>query len=215
METDWAENRADLPVDAVRSLLGRFADILYTTYRRDKFRTRVERGTEPGTVDIFVTHRAAEQMPTAVSGTAPVAFAWTVLPPNPGLEAEILTRMLVRFGAEEDAARVDVAQALTPVAGAAADRARLAKAADGTGVLEVDDSFESCLATRGAGARPRSGSPSSIATADGGVYFVRYADPDTAKVDPSWCRSCSSGRTLPRSPSNTRSSWPAGRSRAR
>jgi outer membrane protein assembly factor BamC len=185
METDWAENRADLPVDAVRSLLGRFSDILYTTYRRDKFRTRVERGTEPGTVDIYVTHRAAEQMPTAISGTAPVAFAWTVLPPNPGLEAEILTRMLVRFGAEENAASADVAQALTPVAGTGADRARLAKAADGTAVIEVDDSFSRTWRRVGL-ALDRIGFTVVDRDRTGGVYYVRYADPDTAKVEPSW-----------------------------
>ena len=44
METDWAENRADIPADALRRSLGQFADIFYTTYKRDKFRTRVERG---------------------------------------------------------------------------------------------------------------------------------------------------------------------------
>lgn len=184
METDWAENRADLPVDPVRQLLGRFSEILYTTYRRDKFRTRVERGTEPGTVDIFVTHRGAEQMPTAMSQGTPVAFAWTVLPPNPGLETEVLTRMMVRFGAEESVARTEVTQALAP-AGPGSDPVRLVKAADGTSVLEVDDSFSRSWRRVGL-ALDRIGFTVVDRDRTKGIYYVRYADPDTAKVEPSW-----------------------------
>ena len=43
METDWAENRAKLPQDAVRRNLGRLIDTLYDTGERDRYRTRVER----------------------------------------------------------------------------------------------------------------------------------------------------------------------------
>ena len=60
METDWAENRADIPADALRRTLGQFADIFYTTYKRDKFRTRIERGAEAGTVEIYIAHRGME-----------------------------------------------------------------------------------------------------------------------------------------------------------
>ena len=184
METDWAENRADLPTDILRSTLGKVADLLYTTYKRDKFRTRIERGSEPGTVDIFVTHRGAEQLPTAISAGAPVAFAWTVLPPNPGLETELLTRMMVRFGAVESAARASVEQALAPGT-AATDRARLIKAADGSGILEVDDNFDRAWRRVGL-ALDRIGFTVVDRDRSTGVYFVRYADPDTAKVDPGW-----------------------------
>src|SRR4051812_48910622 len=43
METDWAENRANLPQDFIRGLLGRFAEQMYSSSERDKFRTRLER----------------------------------------------------------------------------------------------------------------------------------------------------------------------------
>src|SRR4051812_7925984 len=46
LETDWAENRADIPNDFLRRNIGKLADVLYNTYKRDKFRTRIERGTE-------------------------------------------------------------------------------------------------------------------------------------------------------------------------
>jgi outer membrane protein assembly factor BamC len=184
METDWSENRADLPVDPIRGMLGKFSEILYTTYKRDKFRTRVERGTEPGTMDVYVTHRGAEQLPTAYSASSPVAFAWTVLPPNPDLEAEILTRMLVRFGAAETVARTAVAQAVAP-AGSGAERVRLVKAADGANALEVDDSFSRSWRRVGL-ALDRIGFTVVDRDRTKGVYYVRYADPDTAKVEPGW-----------------------------
>ena len=40
METDWAENRAKIPQDAIRAALGKLVDALYST-ERDKFRTRL------------------------------------------------------------------------------------------------------------------------------------------------------------------------------
>ena len=46
METDWAENRAKIPQDFIRSTLGKLFDSLYSTGERDKFRTRLERGTD-------------------------------------------------------------------------------------------------------------------------------------------------------------------------
>ena len=41
LETDWAENRAKLPQDIIRSTIGKVFDSLYSTGERDKFRTRL------------------------------------------------------------------------------------------------------------------------------------------------------------------------------
>ena len=56
METDWAENRAKLPQDFIRSTLGKMLDSLYSTGERDKFRTRLERNAN-GSTEIYITHR--------------------------------------------------------------------------------------------------------------------------------------------------------------
>ena len=55
METDWAENRAKIPQDALRNLLGKVLDGMYSTSERDKFRTRLERGAEAGTTEIYIS----------------------------------------------------------------------------------------------------------------------------------------------------------------
>ena len=183
METDWAENRADIPADALRRSLGQFADIFYTTYKRDKFRTRVERGAEVGTVEIYVSHRGMEQVPTAkIDSSSPAAFAWALMPPNPDLEAEMLTRLMVRFGTAEPQAVAAVAQAA-----AQPDRARIEKGADGVPKLVIDESFDRAWRRVGL-ALDRSGFTVVDRDRSTGVYYVRYADPDAeiGKRDQSW-----------------------------
>jgi outer membrane protein assembly factor BamC len=76
METDFAENRAEIPQDFLRRTVGKFIDAFYTTYKQDKFKTRIERGAEPNTVEIFISHRGMEQVPTGkIDNSSPAAFA--------------------------------------------------------------------------------------------------------------------------------------------
>lgn len=43
METNWAENKANLPQDIIRATLGKLLDSVYSTGERDRYRTRIER----------------------------------------------------------------------------------------------------------------------------------------------------------------------------
>ena len=183
METDWAENRADIPADALRRTLGQFADIFYTTYKRDKFRTRIERGAEAGTVEIYIAHRGMEQVPTAkIDNSSPAAFAWALMPPSPDLEAEMLTRLMIRFGTTEPQAIAAVAQAA-----AQPERARVEKGADGVPKLVVDETFDRAWRRVGL-ALDRTGFTVVDRDRSTGVYYVRYADPDAeiGKKDQGW-----------------------------
>lgn len=176
IETDWAENRADVPGSIFGPTIGKVIDPLFlATYKRDKYRTRIERGTEPGTVEIYVSHRGTEQVPTAMSDRVPAAFTWAVTPPNPGLEAEMLTRLMMRFGTPAPAATAAV-RASSGTAGAP-DRARVEKAPDGTSRLVVDDSFDRAWRRVGL-ALDRVGFTVVDRDRSKGTYFVRYADPD-------------------------------------
>jgi len=177
METDWAENRASLPMDFGQSTIGKVADIFYNTYKRDKFRTRIERGNEPGTMEIYISHRGSEQLPTGkIDNSSPAAFAWAVMPPDPGLEAEMLTRLMMRFGTTEPQAK-QALQAASPTAPGAL-RARLEKNADGTTKLVVDDSFDRAWRRVGL-ALDRVGFTVVDRDRSKGNYFVRYSNPDT------------------------------------
>jgi outer membrane protein assembly factor BamC len=184
METDWAENRAELPPDFLRQAAGKLADVFYTTYKRDKYRTRIERGSEPGTVEVYISMRRMEQVPTVkIDNVSPAGFQWAVMPPNPGLEAEMLTRLMVKFGTPEpDAARA-VTAAATP--GALPEHARIDKSPDGTSRLYVDDTFDRVWRRVGL-ALDRVGFTVVDRDRSKGLYFVRYSDPESQKKDTGW-----------------------------
>jgi len=181
METDWAENRAEIPQDLLRKYVGKYLDVFYATYKRDKFRTRIERGIEPGTVEIYISHRGMEQVPTAkIDNVQGAGFAWAVMPPNPDLEAEMLGRIMIGFGASEALATA----AASPAAlSAGPQHARLEKA-DGVSKLVVDDPFDRAWRRVGL-ALDRTGFTVVDRDRSTGIYFVRFSDPDAdmAKKD--------------------------------
>ena len=173
METDFAENRADIPGDFFRRTIGKYMDVFYSTYKQDKYRTRIERGAEPNTVEVYISHRGMEQVPTGkIDNSSPAAFAWAVMPPNPALEAEMLTRLMMKFGTPEPVARAAIVEAAI-----APERARIDKNADGSYKLTVDDQFDRTWRRVGL-ALDRAGFTVIDRDRSRGVYFVRYGDPD-------------------------------------
>ena len=172
METDWAENRAEIPQDLLRKYVGKYLDVFYTTYKRDKFRTRIERGIEPGTVEIYVSHRGMEQVPTTkIDNVQGAAFAWAVMPADPDLEAMMLSRLMMSFGTPEPQA----VAAVSPAA-PATPHARLEKN-DGIAQLVVDDPFDRAWRRVGL-ALDRSGFTVVDRDRSIGTYYVRFSDPD-------------------------------------
>jgi len=184
METDWAENRVAVPQDFLQRTLGSVTDVFGGTYKRDKFRTRIERGVEPGTVEIFISARAMEQVPTTTIDHAGAAFVWAAVPPSPETEAEMLTRLMMKFGAPEATARTAVAQAVN-----SPEKARVEKNADGSYKLMVDDQFDRAWRRVGL-ALDRIGFTVVDRDRSRGVYFVRFGDPDSSKAgnDSIWAK---------------------------
>lgn len=168
METDWAEDRAKIDDDIIRGTLGKFLDSLYSTGERDKFRTRFEPGAEPGTTDIFVSHRGMEEVYTSTSKDE---TRWQPRPANPELEAEMLRRLMVSLGAENKRAEASVAAAK------AEPRARLASSNEGSGTLEVYERFDRAWRRVGL-ALDRVGFTVEDRDRSKGLYYVRYVDPD-------------------------------------
>ncbi|MCE9568578.1 MAG: outer membrane protein assembly factor BamC [Rhodocyclales bacterium] len=168
METDWAENRAKIPQDAIRSTLGKVFDSLYSTAERDKFRTRLEKGAEPGTVEIYISHRGMYEIYTNEGRSD---TKWQPRPADPELEAEMLRRLMVRLGVEESRAKTMVA------AEQRQDRAKLSRATDGAGALLLEEAFDRAWRRVGL-ALDRVGFTVEDRDRSQGLYFVRYVDPD-------------------------------------
>ncbi|WP_305075556.1 outer membrane protein assembly factor BamC [Propionivibrio sp.] len=171
METDWAENRAKIGEDFLRNLLGKVIDSLYSTPERDKFRTRLEPGTQPGTTEVYISHRGMYEIYVT---EAKDQTRWQPRDADPELEAEMLRRLMVRFGSDDRRSQIEMAEAKSrPV-----ERAKLAKAANGTGALEVQESFDRAWRRVGL-ALDRVGFTVEDRDRSKGLYFVRYVDPES------------------------------------
>ncbi len=140
IETDWAENHAKLPGGAIRDLLGRYLDTIYSTGERDKYRTRLERGAQPGTTEIYVSHRGMVEKPVVTPGGNEGKTLWEPRPSDTGLESEFLRRLMVRLGSDDMKARAAVAASTS--AQTEADRARVVSTASEQAYLQVDDSLD-------------------------------------------------------------------------
>jgi outer membrane protein assembly factor BamC len=171
METDWAENRAKLDAGIIRNFLGRMLDSISSTAERDKFRTRLERGAEPGSTEVYISHRGMEEVYVG-SSVDSGQTKWQPRPPDPDIEAEMLRRLMTRFGVEPDRARAEFA-APTKIA----LRATLTKGKDGGGQLSLDDQFDRAWRRVGL-ALDRVGFTVEDRDRSKGLYFVRYVDPD-------------------------------------
>jgi outer membrane protein assembly factor BamC len=165
LETEWAENRAKIPQDFVRRTLGKVLDGLYSSSERDKFRTRIERNNSGG-VDIFVTHRGMSEEFKDQSKTSTI---WTPRPSDPELEAEFLSRLMIKLGVSAEQAKSGItAQEI------AANKTQLVSKSGAT-LLSIPDSFD--VAWRRVGlALDRTGFTVEDRDRAQGVYFVRYVD---------------------------------------
>lgn len=165
METDWAENRAKIPDGFIRNTLGRLLDSVYSTSERDKFRTRLERGAD-GTTEIYISHRGMEEVYTTVSKDE---TKWQPRPPDPELEAEMLRRLMVRFGVQEARAKAQLVAKDNTV-----PRATLTR---GQGSLALNEQFDRAWRRVGL-ALDRVGFTVEDRDRSKGLYFVRYIDPE-------------------------------------
>ena len=221
METAWSENRAKLPSDVIRNVIGNLARNVYDTGERDLFRTRVER-TETGS-EIYISHRgAAEVYADATRETT----TWRARPSDPDLEAEFLSRLLIALSGQEQAQRTAQAAAggasapgpsgapgapgsppATPAAAAAAvaaapeaaPRARIVDTPGGA-ALEVDESFDRAWRRVGL-ALDRGGFTVEDRDRAQGLYYVRWVDPRTAgQEEPNFFARVFGGATNPQVP---------------
>ena len=182
METDWAENRAKLPADFIRNTVGKLFDSLYSTGERDRYRTRLERNAAGGT-DIFITHRGMQEVYT--SGQKDQT-TWQPRPADHELEAEFMSRLMIKLGTPKDQAKTVVATAAT---GAGATTAPAVKpnaqilTVNNQQVVQVTEGFDRAWRRVGL-ALDRTGFTVEDRDRSKGTYFVRYVEPSSARSEP-------------------------------
>ena len=171
METDWAENRAKLPLDFIRNTLGKLLDTMYSTGERDRFRTRLER-TAAGTTEIYISHRSMIEVygNTALKDQT----VWQPRPADPELETEFLRRLMVRLGVPQEQSKTAVVAAVTTTS--------KVSMVNGQPVVLIDDGFDRAWRRVGL-SLDRTGFTVEDRDRAKGTYFVRYVEPNADKSD--------------------------------
>lgn len=176
MKTDWLENRADIKQGVITEFLRKAFEGLYSAGTRDQFRVRLEPGDLPSTTDLYLTHRGMEEkLSTTAGGDTENAF-WVSRPNDPGLEAEMLRRLMIYLGVAEKRA----ARALVQAESAREARSQMLKGRDGSSTLLVNTGFAPAWRLVGV-ALERVGFAVEDRDRSEGVYYVRYDDPTKEK----------------------------------
>jgi outer membrane protein assembly factor BamC len=210
MDTDWFENRDKVPTDIIRRTLGKVFDSLYSSDERDMYRVRVERANDGGS-DIFVNHYGKQEIYTSSQRDQ---TSWQNRPSDPLLEAEILSRILVKLGGKEDEVKAAMAAAApvkpkndgegivlyssgapAPAPARAAipsselpqgNNARTRALSEVPSSLQINDGFERAWRRVGQ-SLDRHGFTVEDRDRNLGLFFLRYADPTQAgKEEPNF-----------------------------
>lgn len=186
METEWIDAEAIKKDDKIGTLdkFDKWLDKLSGFADKKKFRTRLEHGANTGTTEIFMTHRSVVGAPDDGKNrirtqlgeieTGYKADAATNLRGDAfdaELDAELLRRLMVKLGVEEQKSQTILAEAATT------KRAEVVKESDGSARLLLNDPFDRAWRRVGL-ALDRVGFVIEDRDRSNGLFFVRYADVD-------------------------------------
>ena len=175
LETDWSENRASVG-SGLQKILAKSLGTLYSTGTRDKYRFRLERGSEPGTTEIYLSHRGMVETIIGNDASGIGETRWQPRPSDPGLEAEMLRLLMASLGMKEEKAGAMLASLGTETL---PERARLERQGEGVS-LSLNDDFERAWRRVGL-VLDRTSFTVEDRDRSKGIYFVRYIDPDSAR----------------------------------
>ena len=188
LETEWYEDKSKIPQDVVRRTVGKVVPNLWSTPRRDKYRTRLEKGVEYGTTEIFVSNRNVEEVFADANQDRTV---WQSRPADRDAEAEMLQKLLVKIGtanaqalaeAQAKASGNQVASA-RPTSGAASSAPVERNAVLQGNSLTVNDSFDRAWRRVGL-ALDRVGFTVEDRDRTKGLFYVRYVDTEKDATKP-------------------------------
>ncbi len=190
METEWVESDAIKVKEDKRGYGEKFdawLDKLSGLADRRKFRTRLERGEKEGTTEIYMTHRTVAGAPddgknvvNTQLGRIETGYRLDADKKNNAgqefdadLDAELLRRLMVKLGLDEQRAQQVVANAAAP------QRAEVVKESDQSVTLKVNDPFDRAWRRVGL-ALDRVGFVTEDKNRADGIFYVRYADAEIA-----------------------------------
>ena len=170
LETDWAENRDYIPQGVIRGLISRVWEGAYSSAYQDRYRMRLEIGEKPGTTEIFISHQGLEEQVEGASESTQT-YVWMPRPRDPGLESEMLKKLMIYMGVAPQQAEQQLA-AKEP----APERAQLIQQESGEAVLVVYEGFSRAWRSVGI-TLDRVDFAVQDRDRSSGIYYVRYNDP--------------------------------------
>ncbi len=179
MRTSWLENRAEISRDFITDNIRKVFDGLYDAGNRDQYRVRFER-TGDGRTEIYLTHFGMTEQVVPATGGGVENTIWVPRERDPGLEVEMLRRLMVYLGAADERARTQLAAR----GQREQTRSQLLNTRSGTQLL-IDDSFSRSWRLIGL-ALDRVGFAVEDRDRSAGIYYVRYNDPSKEDADKSW-----------------------------
>lgn len=186
METEWADPKGLNPntKGTFMEKFDTYIDKLNGLHRKQKFRTRIDRGSEEETTEIYLSHRSITVnddeknrvvTPYGVIDTGYKSEKQIKSEQDKAVEedidAELLRRLMVKLGVEEQRSRTIIA---SPVA---ENHATLNKENDGALSLTLNDPFDRGWRRTGL-ALDRIGFVVEDKDRSNGLFFVRYSDVD-------------------------------------
>ncbi|MCU7939893.1 MAG: outer membrane protein assembly factor BamC [gamma proteobacterium symbiont of Bathyaustriella thionipta] len=169
LETEWAENRADIPQDFIRSALSYVMESFYSAGTRDKYRVRIEEAEQDNKINLFLTHYGMEEV---IENETTERTIWKPRPRDPELEVEMLGRMMVYMGVEEQKAKALLARSATRKV----DKATISRNAQGNSRLVVKETFPRAWRRTGV-SLDRISFVVEDRNREKGIYYVQYVDP--------------------------------------
>ncbi len=177
LETDWAENKANLPQDLFHRYLGKVMTSVSDSGLRDRYRTRIE-STGPDSCEIYISQRGISEEYTDISK---ITTTWKPRPNDLELENEFLRKLMVKLGSSPEFASKSLEGITLSLS------AKMMKV-DGSPVVVLSQGFDSAWRRLGV-ALDRGGFTVEDRDRKAGLYFVRFVDKPKEKSDVPWYKS--------------------------
>ena len=94
IETDWTERRAKIQQSGLSKILGKVFDKLHSSGVQDMYRTRLERGKDGSSSEIYISHSGMEEALDVDKN----GYKWRPRPNDPELEASMLQLLMIKLG---------------------------------------------------------------------------------------------------------------------
>lgn len=176
IETDWAENRAKIPMDGIRKFLAGTLDGLYSSGEQDQYHTRLERSKDGKSTEIYISHYGMQE----VAEKDETGFRWITRPSDPELEATMLQLLMSKLGGGSGVLD-NSKKSLASSANESAAAPKLNKLADGSQSILLGDPFDKSWRKVGL-ALEQAGIVLADKDRSKGIYFLSAGKDDAKKA---------------------------------